>query len=428
MLHARLGLIACGCVGLLVSQRVGAQGGPQSVVAAPLVEREIPVTQRMVGSVLPDRSAVVASELGGIVVKLAADAGDFVRRGEPLVELDPLPATLRHAEAAATLLSLQSRLAELRNGERPEMRKRLRDMLEEAKALHQKWLFERERLRQLHSDKLGSVKELHDTEMEAVAAERRVGQAEAALAMAEAGGRAEERARAEADVAAQDAIVRRLARDMEKTVVRAPFDGFVTSKRTEVGEWVAPGGAVSDFIALARVRVRFDVPESAVAAARVGAPVTLEIEALGTTRSTTITRLIPRAADAARTFPVEADLANEDRSVLPGMFVWAHVQIGGAARRLMINKDAVVADGPRKQVFVIRPGPDGQSQMALPVGVQTGVEVGEEIEIRGPGLAAGDRIVLRANERFFGPTPVIVIDPPAAAPAPSPAPESAAPS
>lgn len=385
------------------------QDGPpaSSVITAPLVEREIPATQRLVGTVMADRRAVVASEIGGIVVKVAAEEGDFVRAGGPLAELDAVPAKLRHDEAAATWASLQSKLDELRNGERPEMRRRLSEALEEAKAMQSKWHFERERLRRLYSDKLGNEKEVHDTEMETNAADRRVGMAEAALTMAEAGGRAEERARAEADVAAQQAVVARLAREVEKTVIRAPFDGFVTAKRVELGEYIMPGGPVCEFVAIERVRIRFDVPEAAIATAQTGAPVTIEIEALGATRSATIARIIPRAADAARTFPVEAELPNEDHRVLPGMFVWAHVPVGASAKRLMISKDAIVADGPRKQVFVIRSGPDGKSKMAIPVSVQTGLEVGTEIELRGPGLVAGDEVVVRANERFFGPTPVI---------------------
>jgi hypothetical protein len=45
--------------------------------------------------------------------------------------------------------------------------------------------------------------------------------------------------------------------------------------------------------------------------------------------------------------------------------------------------------------------------MAIPVSVETGLESGDEIEIRGTAVQPGDLVVCRANERMYGPTPVI---------------------
>ena len=72
----------------------------------------------------------------------------------------------------------------------------------------------------------------------------------------------------------------------------------------------------------------------------------------------------------------------------------------------MVTKDAIVASGASKQVFVIRPGQQG-GQMAVPVSVETGLEAGEEIEISSAAIRPGDMVVCRANERIYGPTPVI---------------------
>jgi hypothetical protein len=90
------------------------------------------------------------------------------------------------------------------------------------------------------------------------------------------------------------------------------------------------------------------------------------------------------------------------------MFAWTHVPAGPLGKRLMVTKDAIVARGTAKQVFVVRATPDG-SQMAIPTDVTTGLELGGEIEIQAPGIQAGDQVVCRANERLFGPTPVIPV-------------------
>jgi multidrug efflux pump subunit AcrA (membrane-fusion protein) len=117
-----------------------------------------------------------------------------------------------------------------------------------------------------------------------------------------------------------------------------------------------------------------------------------------------ITRVIPVANPAARTFPVEIDLPNADHTVLPGMFCWVRVPAGPPGRRLLAHRDAIVARGTSKQVFVVRR--EGNATAALPVTVTTGLEVGGEIEVSSAELQAGDLLVVRGNERLFGPTPV----------------------
>ena len=82
----------------------------------------------------------------------------------------------------------------------------------------------------------------------------------------------------------------------------------------------------------------------------------------------------------------------------------------------MVTKDAIVSQGERKQIFVLRPGKDGAT-MAMPVSVRTGVEVGDEVEILTKQVRAGDRVVCRANENLHGPTAVIATPSAASQPA-----------
>lgn len=383
-----------------------AQPGPQPVAVAPLVAREVPATVRLVGSVRADRSGVVSAEVAGLVSKLSVDVGQFVRRGEVLCELDRSLVELRLAEARGRLGALQADLEQLLNGTRPEELKRWEAALAEAEAIYKKWEFESKRIADLYSRNQSNDKERNDAEMEFIAAARRVAATQAQLDEAKNGPRKEAIARARADVAAQEAVVARYERELSKTSIRAPFDGFVSEKRTELGEWIEEGGAVCELVNIETVRVRADVPESAVPFARAGAPASVGIEALGRTFEGRITRVIPVADPAARTFPVEIDLPNSDHTLLPGMFCWVHAPAGANTKRLMASKDAVVARGANKQVFVVRDG-EGGTKTAMPLAVTTGLEIGGEVEISAPGLNAGDLVVVRANERLMGPTPVV---------------------
>lgn len=405
---------------------------PTPVGVTQVVQRQVPASMRLVGTVLPQRSSVVAAEVGGPIIEFDRREGDYLRRGDVICRIDPMVSRMWVDEAAARLDSLEARLAELEAGERIEELQRLEAAEAEATAMLEKWTFERDRVRSLFGREQANAKEVHDAEMERLAAERRLSQSRAELEKARNGPRPEEIARAKHDVAAQRAVLERLQHNLERTEIRAPFDGFIVSRSTEVGEWIEPGGPVCQMVDLETVKVRVDVPESAITFAQPGQAATVEIEALKSIHSAPITRVIPRATASSRTFPIDIDLPNAEHIILPGMFVWAVVPSGPSAERLMVDKDAIVARGLVKQLFVVRPAPEGGVQMAIPLDLTTGLEVGNMIEVQAEGLSAGDLVVSRANERLFGPTPVVPVpvgsEPPpeSAATLPPPAPAASA--
>jgi len=423
------GPATAGLLCLLVSAALpaAAQGPPaQRVPVAPVVARELPITMRLIATVLPDRSSIVASEVSGIVEALLIDEGERVTAGQPLARLDPGATEFLHAEAEAQLEALRARLEELEAGTRREVLEQWQAQVGQAEAMVQKWDFERQRVYRLFEEKQSNAKEKTDTDAEYTAAAQRLAQMKAQLEEARNGPRKEVLARARAEVAAQEAIVRRLARDLAKTEIVAPFDGYVASKRTELGQWVTAGGPVCELLAIDTVRIRANAPAPATPFARPGALASVDYSELGGRKSAEISRLIPQAAEAARTFPIEIDLENPDARLLPGMLIWTEVPAGPVGMRLMAPLDALVANGTARQVFVVRDGENG-AKMAIPTPVQTGIQFAGEIEIISEAIRPGDLLVTRGNERLFGPTPVIPMLPDGLAPESAPRERAAAP-
>lgn len=428
--HApRCSLVILIGIGISISTNAFAQfGGPTPVVVGPVVERDVPPTVRLVGTVLPDKRAIVAAETSGLLVEFAASEGQQLKRGEVIARIDPAVAQFRVDESRAFLAGYEAKLAELEAGTREEQLRRQKAMVEEARAMYEKWKGERERIQSLADRNQANEKERHDTEMEYIAAERRLAQTSAELDMWTNGPRKEEIAKARQDVASQKAVVGRLERDLEKTSIVAPFDGFVVAKRSEVGEWLIAGGPVCEMVAMSVVKIRADAPESTVPFTRAGAAASIEFEALKKSVAAKVSRVIPLATASARTFPIEIDIPNPDFHYLPGMFVWVAAPAGEPGKRLMVPKDAINMSGTAKQIYVIRDpppqpaagapagGPPGAAppgpppKMAMPLAVTTGLELGGEIEVTAQGLAAGDKVVIRANERLMGPSPVIVME------------------
>ena len=122
--------------------------------------------------------------------------------------------------------------------------------------------------------------------------------------MGVAGPRIQTIARAAFEVAAQQAVVDRIASDLAKATIRAPFGGHVVDRTVEVGEWLAAGGAqVVELVELTRVLVRVDAPESAMPYLMVGGQARVKLDALGRSVVGEIRHVIPQADPRARTFP-----------------------------------------------------------------------------------------------------------------------------
>ena len=179
--------IACLCALLLAAGFARGQENraiPVKVirpVVAPMYE-ELPLT----GSVTTRRLSRLSPEVAGLAARLYVDEGDEVSRGDALLELDRDIAVIDRDRAAAQVAEARARLKEA-------MRQR-----DEAARLVEK-------------------KHIPPTRYEA---------AQAAVAM---------------DSAALDRLKKELERQEEivsRHTVSAPFDGVITRKMVEQGEWV----------------------------------------------------------------------------------------------------------------------------------------------------------------------------------------------
>ena len=135
---------------------------------------------------------------------------------------------------------------------------------------------------------------------------------------------------AAARLAAASASVEKAKRDLERTILRAPYDGRMLRTLTDLGSWVSTGAALAEFHAIDRWQVRLPLPldDFTVLERAEGMPITLTASVGG--RRIEIQATLARAAAeidrASRTLPVTAEFtpkADMDPLVAPGLFVKA---------------------------------------------------------------------------------------------------------
>ncbi len=379
-------------------------GAPRAakVVVAKVKLENIRSTVDVVGTALPELESSISSEIAGLVAKLSVNQGDKVKKGQLICKLRDVELKFIYAESQATLEGLQQQLNELEAGTRKEDIDRLKAMVNELKSVREKWDREKKRVDKLYREKAASIKEYRDTISDCQVSHQRLFQAEAELAKAIAGPRKQAIARARAEVAAQRARVNQIKDKLNKTSIKAPFTGYVTSKDTEVGQWINIGGSVVNLIAIDVILARVDVPGRAIGFVRKGDPAEVWVDALGRQFEGKVVHIIPSGDVSARTFPVEIRIDNPKGLIKAGMFVRGKLPAGPKMRAVVVSKDALVRRGPMRMVYAVR------HNIAMPVVVRTGLENRANIAIFGK-IKPGELVVIRGNERLMPGQPVEII-------------------
>jgi membrane fusion protein (multidrug efflux system) len=229
-------------------------------------------------------------------------------------------------------------------------------------------------------------------------------------------------ASAEANVAAQQALV-------DKKTLRAPFAGRVGIITANAGDYITVGNTVATLQQLDPVYVDFTLPQSSLDALHVGNQVTVTADAFaGKTFAGQISASDPKVDLATRNVGVEATVPNPDELLMPGMFTKVAVASGGAQNYLTLPQTAVAYAPYGDTVFVVHQGQppasgNGDAAAAAPkakaaggpehyvqqVIVKTGPTRGDQVAILS-GLKAGDVVVTGGQLKLKNGTPVEIND------------------
>lgn len=207
---------------------------------------------------------------------------------------------------------------------------------------------------------------------------------------------------AEAQLKAARARVDQVRINMVDMVVRAPFDGTIATKNTEVGEVISsvtlgqvsgtlPAGAICTIVDLDTLEVEADVNEGSIGQVHEGQPAEVTVDAFpGQKWQGVLRQIIPTADRAKATVKVKVKILNPGEHLLPEMS--ATVSFLQTARtnaelreppRMWVPASALV-DG---RLAVV----DAKNRIAWKR-VSTGLARENRIEITS-GLREGERVV-----------------------------------
>jgi RND family efflux transporter MFP subunit len=207
----------------------------------------------------------------------------------------------------------------------------------------------------------------------------------------------------DARAAALRATEREAKAQLGRHRVVAPFAGVVAQRLVDPGDWVGPGDTVIELVDDEKVEVLVEGSADLVQRVRRGTNATVR---LGEQNVKAEIVGIVRALDpATRTATLRLIPESAPEWLLPGVSVDVAFDIERDDDGVLVPRDAIVYGPAGNRVVVVRNG------MAETIPIEVVATADVEALVHGEGLAAGDEVVVRGNERLRPGQPVVLDDP-----------------
>ena len=215
---------------------------------------------------------------------------------------------------------------------------------------------------------------------------------------------------AEARAQAAAAQAAALSATIAKKVVRAPFDGRISIRQVEVGQYLAPGTPIASLQSVSPIHADFWLPQQALAELRPSQKVSLRTDTFPEAHwEGEITAVNPEVDVATRNVRVRATFPNADGRLRPGMY--ANVDVVAAEKRstLVIPATSVLFAPYGDSVFAIEKDGQAGALVARQKFVRLGERRGDFVAVVS-GLSAGETVVSGGAFKLRNGMPVAVND------------------
>ncbi len=288
------------------------------------------------GSIQPERRADLRAEVSAVVLQVLKENGETVRRGDLLMRLDDtaIRDALTSSEAAARAAS---------------------QALDQAERQFQ-------RLQTLRGSGMASAQQLEDVEIR--------------------------RNNAQSDKAGAESRVVSARQQLQRTEIRAPFDGVVSERKASIGDTAAIGKELIKVIDPASVRFDGFVSADKVSTVKLGQNVSFRVNGYGQQDFAGVVKRIDAAADpTTRQVEVLVDFVEKTVPSVSGLYAEGRIETSSSAA-LMLPAVALVRNGDHAFAWRVQ----GSVLKKIPI------ELGERDTRRGDyairsGLADGDQVV-----------------------------------
>ncbi len=342
------------------------------------------------GKVEPITKVEIKSKASGIVKKLYVDAGDRVKRGQLLAELDKEEIAAQVAQAKA---QLEASEASARGTQADYERAKVDAEGPDVPMLKRAY----DRAQGMAKEGVVSASALDDAQKnyEMALNKQNVAKAQLQVLKAKIG-------QATAQVARDRANLMQLEEQLSYTTVTSPIDGIILSRDVEVGDAVSSILVLGSSATLimtegdtSEVYVKGKVDESDIGKVYMAQPARIKVESFkDKTFNGKVTKISPMGVekDNVTTFEVRVSINNPGGELKAAMTANAEIILEEHKNVLQIPEGSILYDKDKKASVEIpdEKGKEGKRKIAVNIGISNGAKT----ELLS-GLKEGDQVVLQ---------------------------------
>jgi len=321
------------------------------VQTSPIIQGSISTEQTFIGNIHFSQSSLLASKTQGLVLKVNFDSTSKVRQGDVLVELD-------HEILNSSIKAVQASLKELHLLKE----KSTKDLIRYKKLVKQKNVSQ-QKYDEIYYDKI----------------------------------------RIDQKLISSNAELNALLIERQQNIIKAPFDGIITERHVEIGEWVEKGGEIATLVNPQKAYSLFNIPASY--ALEVEPEQSISVEINDKTIKGNIAGIIISGDSKSRTFPLKVELNTHSNSLLEGMEALISLPRSTQKDALLVPRDAVIKRFGHDVIFVV--DTVDKQKTAKMISVNVHLYEGNQVSISSADkqtenkLNAGMQVITKGNERVF---------------------------
>jgi RND family efflux transporter MFP subunit len=190
--------------------------------------------------------------------------------------------------------------------------------------------------------------------------------------------------------------------------VRAPFDGIVTERDTDIGAYVpsGSGGQLFRMEQTSPLRVYINVPQTFARFVKQGVQADLTLNELpGRKFPAHVTNTAGAIDPSSRTLLTELEVPNKTHELLPGAYAQITLKLVGDTGLVTIPSNALLFRSEGPSVGVVHP--DGKVEIRK---VVINRDLGDKLQIS-EGLTESDQVIINPSDGLANGTPVTIATP-----------------
>jgi len=204
------------------------------------------------------------------------------------------------------------------------------------------------------------------------------------------------------DLQSNEAEIKLIRVRIDKTEIRAPFDGIIGLRYISEGAYVSPATRIARLIKIQPLKIEFAVPERYAGIVKPGNELNFKVENTKEEYVAKVYALEPGIDPDTRTMTLRALFPNKDARLQPGRFVSVQLIIRKKKDALQLPTEAIIPELGGEKVFTVVNGKAVSTRITIGMRTPVAVEVTD-------GIRPGDSVVVSGIMQLRSDMPVVVL-------------------